>query len=380
MPTTKNRIAIVGCGYTDVTRQPTKSLTELGVEACRAAAADAGLDVTLVDGINIQLHHDDPPIAEIRAGLGLGEIRWENAGGIGVSAAVRSAQALDNELCDYVLVCKIMDTLAPIATPQIDPESGRVAGQAQFEVPYGLGYSMQRIGLVARRWMNRYGIREDQVGSLCVAQRANALLNPRAMFRSPLTLDEYLASRWICEPVRLLDCDYPVNGARAYLMTREDRARELQHRPVFLESWVERDITIYEWYLAQEDLAPSPAEWIRPLYRDAGIGPKDLDVWMLYDGFSFFALQWMEELGLVPRGEAGNYVEGGQRIRYDGEHPLNPHGGQLSEGRLHGSGHILEAVQQLRGAAGARQGHEVDRAVVTTAITFGGAAAIFGID
>jgi acetyl-CoA acetyltransferase len=85
-------------------------------------------------------------------------------------------------------------------------------------------------------------------------------------------------------------------------------------------------------------------------------------------------------LGLVPRGEAGNYVEGGQRIRYDGEHPLNPHGGQLSEGRLHGSGHILEAVQQLRGAAGARQGHEVDRAVVTTAITFGGAAAIFGID
>jgi acetyl-CoA acetyltransferase len=202
------------------------------------------------------------------------------------------------------------------------------------------------------------------------------MLNPNAFFKEPLTMDDYLSSRWIADPVRLLDCDRPVNGAWAYVITSEDIAKTTTHDPVFVLSWVDSPIEMLEFYLLEEDLGPAPSPWLRPLYAESGLTPDDLDVWMLYDGFSFFPLQWMEALNLVPRGGSGPYVEGGTRIRFDGEHPTNTHGGQLSEGRLHGAGHILEAVQQLRGTAGLRQRDGAQNAVVTTAFSTTGAAAI----
>jgi acetyl-CoA acetyltransferase len=377
MTRTAKPTAFVGCGYTDVTRHPGKSEVELGVEACARAAEDAGLDPADLDGINIQVHHYPPPdTGEIVAGLGMHEVRWAEDGGIGVTAIARAADAVAGGTCDRVVVCKIMNTVAPVLTPLIDPDTGRVGGRAQFDVPYGLGYTMQGIGLTTRRWMHRYKITSEQVGWLCTTQREHARLNPHAVLHDPLTLDEYLASRWIADPVRLLDCDYPVNGAYAYVMTRVDAARDLRHPPVLFLSWAESPHDQMEYNNLPEELGDGPTGWLSEIYRDAGIGPDELDVWMLYDGFSFFAMQWMESLGLVPRGESGSYVEGGRRIGIDGEHPVNTHGGQLSEGRLHGAGHILEAVQQLRGNAGARQAGKADHAVVTTSFPNTGAAAI----
>jgi acetyl-CoA acetyltransferase len=374
-----NPIAFVGCGYTELTRKPTVGESELAVSACRQAANDAGLDPSEIDGINVQVHHYPPPdSAGIARGLGMKEIRWQEDGGLGVPSAARAAQALDARLCDAIVVCKIMNTIAPVSTPAISAESGGVAGPAQFEVPFGLGYTMQRTGLASRRWMNRYGITAEQIGWLCVTQREHAMLNPRAYFQTPLTIDDYLSSRWIADPVHLLDCDFPVNGAYAYVMTRGDQARCLAQPPVYLLSWAESLEPHRTAHLLPEELDEGPSQYLRPMYSDAKVGPDDLDVWMLYDGFSFFALQWMESLGLVPRGEAGHYVEGGKRIRFDGEHPVNTHGGQLSEGRLHAAGHILEAIQQLRGAAGPRQATKADHAVVTTASANTGAAAILG--
>lgn len=375
MTATATGVAIVGCGYTELTRTPRATIAELAVEACRDAAQDAGLSTTSLDGINIQMHHGTPPTSEVAAGLGM-TIRWSADGGLGVAALARAALALDAGVCDYIAVCKVMSSENPVNTPLIDPETGRVGGLNQFDVPYGLGYTMQRIGLTSRRWMNRYGITAEQLGWLCITEREHAMMNPHAFFRTPLTMDEYLGSRWIADPVRLLDCDRPVNGAWAYVITRVDRANALRHRPVEVASWVDSPIEMLDFYLLEEDLGPAPSTWLRPLYADAGVGPAELDVWMLYDGFSFFPLQWMEALNLVPRGESGPYVEGGTRIHHDGEHPLNTHGGQLSEGRLHGAGHILEAVQQLRGTAGERQRPDARHAVVTTAFSNTGAAAI----
>jgi acetyl-CoA acetyltransferase len=372
-------VAFVGLGYTDVTREAVKSEVELGVEACTDAARDAGLDTADLDGINIQVHHYPPPdTQEIASRLGMRDIAWSQDGGIGVGAIAEAAQAVATRACERVVVCKIMNTVAPVLTPLIDPETGLVGGPAQFEVPYGLGYTMQGIGLTTRRWMDRYQITEEQVGWLCVTQREHARLNPHAVMQKPLTVDEYLASRWIADPVRLLDCDYPVNGAYAYVMTTVEEARDLQHAPVELLSWAESPYDVLEYNHLPEELGEGPTDWLWELYRDAGIGPEELDVWMLYDGFSFFAMQWMESLGLVARGESGNYVEGGRRIGIDGEHPVNTHGGQLSEGRMHGAGHVLEAVQQLRGNAGERQAAKAERAVVTTAFPNTGAAAILG--
>ena len=172
MATTENPVAIIGVGYTELSRVPEKPETDLAVAACRAAAEDAGIGFDAVSGINIQVHHYPPPdTGAIVRELGITDVRWSVEGGLGVGALARAAQIVDAGICDAVVVCKIMNTIAPVNVPDIDPETGGVGGTAQFEVPYGLGYTMQRVGFLKRRWMHRYGITDDQVGWLCVTQR-----------------------------------------------------------------------------------------------------------------------------------------------------------------------------------------------------------------
>lgn len=375
---TDRPVAIAGAGYTTLTRRPQHRPVDLAVEACLQATADAGIDPAFVDGLFLQTHHGDAPdTAAVARRIGINDVNWSCDGGFGVGALARAAQAIDAGECSSVLVCKIMDTVAPVNTPQIDSLTGDVGGDDQFEVPYGLGYTMQRVGFLMRRWMVRYKIRQDQIGWLAVAERRNALLNPRAVFSTPLSVDDYLGSRWIAEPVRLLDCDYPVNGAFAYLLARGDLARSLDPDPVWLLGWAGPAVGDVAPHLRPEE-PPESNRIARELYRDTGLSPAHLDVWMLYDGFSFLAMQWMEALGVVEPGGSGEYVEGAERIVHTGEHPLNTHGGQLSEGRLHGAGHILEAFQQVRGTAGARQAARADIAVITSAFPYNGGAAVVG--
>jgi acetyl-CoA acetyltransferase len=379
MARTQRPVALVGVGYTALSRRPDRDEIGLVLEACRGAALDAGLEPEDLDGINLQVHHEPPPATEaVIAGLAMREVAWCEEGGIGAASLAKAALAVDAGLASSIVVCKIMNTTAPIGTPQIEASTGGVEGPGQFEVPYGLGYTMQRVGLTTRRWMHRYGITAEQVGWLCVVQREHALLNPYAIFKEPLTLDDYLSSRWIAEPLRLFDCDYPVNGAFAYVVTTLERARDLRHPPVVLSAWGEAGVELLAHHRLPEELGGMPP-WVEELYRDAGCGPGDMDLWMLYDGYSYFAMQWMETLGLVGRGESGSYVEGGARIRFDGEHPVNTHGGQLSEGRLHGAGHVLEAVQQLRGTAGARQVDGAAHAIISSTFPNTGAAAVLSL-
>lgn len=377
--TTKVKIAFVGCGYTKATRKLERPETELAIEACVAACEDAGMDPAIVDGINPQVHHYPPPDTEIIIkGIGMKEARWKREGGLGILPAGIAAQAIEAGECDSVLIVKIMNTSAPVATPQIDPDSGGVAGPTQFEVPYGLGYSMQRVGMNARRYLHRYNYKEEDLGWLPVVERENALLNPWAVMDTPMTIDDYMASRYIAEPIKLFDCDMPVNGAFAILMTREEIAKDLKHKPVFLKSWAGSDVTIQDHLLGEqlEGITPLAEE----IYRDAGLGPADMDVWFPYDGFSFFGPQWFENLGLVGRGEAGDYMKGGDNMRIGADHPVNTHGGQLSEGRLHGMGHLLEATQQLRGTAGPRQAKKADTAIMSSVFPFTGAAGILSVE
>tara|TARA_B100000700_G_C15038032_1_gene853775 strand:- start:1724 stop:2863 length:1140 start_codon:yes stop_codon:yes gene_type:complete len=379
MKTEHIKVAIVGCGYTKATRKLEKPETEIAIEACLMAAKDAGMDPSEIDGINVQVHHYPPPETQtIAQGIGITNLRWNQDGGLGILPAGVAAQAIDAGECNSVLVVKIMNTIAPISTPQIDPSTGRVGNWQQFEVPYGLGFSMQRVGLMARKYMHRYNIKQEQLAWIPIVQREHALMNPWAVMDSPMTLDDYMNSRIISEPVRLFDCDMPVNGAFAFLMTREDRAKELNHKPVYLKSWAGSEVTKRDQLNAEYLEGPTPLAL--EIYKDAQLGPKDMDLWYMYDGFSYFVPMWMENLGLIPRGEAGNYVEGGDNIRSGGEHPLNTHGGQLSEGRLHGHGHVLEAVQQLRGNAGIRQANTANTAIISSVFPWTGAAGILSVE
>lgn len=382
MPTTQKRIAIVGCGYTKATRRLEKDETDLARDACVMAAEDAGMDPADIDGINVQVHHYPPPdTGTIVKKIGMREVNWSREGGLGIGPAGIAAQAIDSGECKAVLITKIMNTVAPVSTPQIDPESGGVGGAPQFEVPFGLGYSMQRIGLTARRYMNRYGITEQQLAQVAIVQREHAQKNPWAFMQADMSMEDYLNARFISEPIRLFDCDIPVNGAFAFLMTTEEIAKTLKHAPVYLRGWSQSKITgVQDHMLEEQTSGLHPLAEV--LYKDTGLSPEQMDLWFLYDGFLHFVPMWMENLGLVPRGEAGNYLEGGDNIRLStGEHPLNTHGGQLSEGRLHGQGHVLEAVQQLRGTAGPRQTKtKASYAIISSVFPATGAAGILSLE
>lgn len=376
MPITKNRVAIVGVGATTLSRTPDRSHQEMAIEAARKAADDAGLNPADIDAINIQTHGWPPPDWDaIIAGIGMRDVhyRYDGIGRMGVGTVRPSAEALDRGDCHAIVVIKALTTLAPILTPDIDPETGRVAGPNQFEVPYGLGYTMQRIGFRVRRWLERYAVTEEQIGWVALTEREHAIQHPNGFQKRPLTMDDYLNARMIAEPTRLLDCDIPVNGSVAYIMTGEHLARSLRHAPVYVMGFA--DSKPAEPLEFTEGLAPVAEE----VYRDTGLGPGDMDAAYVYDGFSFWVPMWLEELGLAKRGEGAAFVEGGDRWRIDGEFPVNTHGGNLSYGRMHGQAHIIEAVEQIRGTTGTRRPkREVNYAVASTMGPGEGYVAILG--
>lgn len=382
MPTTKGKYCFVGVGATHPTRRMDKTEVELAIEACRTAAEDAGIDPADIDGINIQVHHYPPPdTAAIAAGLGMREVKWSrDGGGLGIVPAGEAAKALDEGKATITVVCKIMNTIAPSATPRINPSDGGVAGPPQFMTPYGVGYTRQTIGLFGRRYMYERGYNERQLAWIPMVEREHAMMNSGAYMQTPMTMDDYLNSRFIAEPVRLFDCDIPVNRAVAYIITSEERAKGMKHPPVYLMGWAGAEgegagagVPVYEPW---DGVAPTATT----LYKDTGIDPKEIDLWFVYDGYSFLAFMWLEALGLVGPGEAGPYIEGGERIRYNGEHPMNTHGGNLSEGRAHGAGQIVEAVRQIRGEAGERQTKDPNYVILSSAFPYpsGGGCGIIG--
>jgi len=376
MPTTRGNYSFVGVAATEPTRRLDRDEVDLAIEACRAAAEDAGIDPAEIDGINIQVHHYPPPDVEaIAKGLGMKDIRWSRGGGgLGIAPAGIVAQALEAGEAKIIVVCKIMNTIAPSMTPKINPADGGVEGPQQFTTPYGVGYTRQTIGLYARRYMHERGYTERQLAWIPLVMREHALMNPGAYMQNPMTMDDYLNSRWIAEPVRLFDCDIPVNRAVAYIMTSEERAQDTRQPGISLIGWADGDGTgsFDPWH----GISPTAKQ----LYAETGLGPEDMDLWFLYDGYSLLTLMWLENLGLVGPGEAGPYIEGGDRIRYNGEHPMNTHGGNLSEGRSHGAGHIVEIVRQMRGEAGARQVNKANYAILSSAFPYpsGGGCGIMG--
>jgi acetyl-CoA acetyltransferase len=188
--------------------------------------------------------------------------------------------------------------------------------------------------------------------------------NPAAVFRKPLTIEDYLASRVISSPLRLFDCDSHIDGATAIVLSHRDAARDLRNPPLHIES-IGMALGGLGAGVFQGDFTRWAADRAGDvLWSRTDLKPKDVDCAQLYDGFSIHTLLWLESLGLVGKGEAAAFVEGGRRIDLDGELPLNTGGGQLSAGRFHGYGHIHEACVQLWGRGGDRQVRDARTALV----------------
>ena len=342
----RNRTAIVGVGYTPMVRKSEQSLAAVAVEAAVNAIADAGLTPQDIDGYagtpkapNASALHWDgvDEISEryMASALGLTNIRWASDANRGVVAdgIVAGIQALVTGTASYVLCLRAMYDRPGVRYASSDREAA--GGPEQFSAPYGVGIG--GISLWLQRYMYDYGATREELFDVVGALREHAQLNPHAYWRGrPLTLAEYLESRWIYEPMCLYDYDIPVTGAGAVVLTTADRAAALPHKPAYVAGFAntrDRGDAIFE---------------------ESGVEREAVQAAQLYDGFSPVVWIWLEKLGFCGRGEAHEFTRGG-RIKLGGELPVTTFGGSQGEGRLHGMGHVREGAMQVMGRAGGRQ-------------------------
>ncbi|WP_433326458.1 thiolase C-terminal domain-containing protein [Spirillospora sp. CA-294931] len=350
----RDRTAIAGVGYTPFSRDSGVSTLTLAARAIRAALDDAGLTVADVDALATHRVGDSVPPWVVAPALGVPAVTWylDQFGGGSVSHSVvaQAAMAVAAGVARTVVCYRAVNARS-------ETRMGRAQGAAfdvQYQAPYGYFAPPQQFAMAARAHMNAYGTTHEQLGRIAVRQRAHAAKNERALKREPITLDEYLASRWIAEPLRLLDCCLETDGACAVVVTSRERARDLRRPPVLISgaAWGGGDSLFSGAGSAPgraTDLTVTEAARLAPrLYAMAGAGPEDIDVAELYDCFTYSVLVQLEDYGFCVKGEGGAYVESGGL-------PVNTHGGFLSEGYVHGINHIAEAVAQLRGTAGDRQ-------------------------
>jgi acetyl-CoA acetyltransferase len=362
----ENRVRITGIGLSQVGRRLMRDPVGLAIEACVAALADAGLDRKQIDGLS---SHPGPRTSNGYSGAGIRDVeevlrvnpKWFNSGHefAGHAGAVQmAALALAGGLCRHVLCFRSTweSTAAAIARTPAGGGETTIEGDNQWRLPFGAYSAGNWIGMLATRHFRDYGTTREQLGAIALNARRNAELNPNAVYRDPLTMDDYLGARMITTPFGLYDCDVPCDGAVAVVLSRVDTAADTRRKdPIRLEAYGGQTTERWSWdqgTLHHEPMLKGAAD---EMWSRTDLKPADVDVAELYDGFTFNCLSWIEMLGFCKVGEGGAFVEGGQRIARDGELPLNTHGGQLSGGRLQGFSFLHEACVQLWGEGGARQ-------------------------
>ena len=325
--------------------------------AVLAALEDAGLTPAALDGVATFRVGDSVTPTILAQALGMQDLHWylDQFGGgscshsvVGQAALAIHAGVADTVVCYRALNARSEFRMGGTGRPPVD------AVETQYQAPYGFFTPPQQFAMAARVHMERFGTTHEQLGEVAVRQRGFAVDNERARLRDPITLDDYLASRWVVEPFRLFDCCLETDGAVALVLTSTERARDLRQPPVLLRgaAWGSGS-TLYS--NQQPDPTRSAAADLAPrLYAQAGVGPEDIDLAELYDCFTYSVLVQLEDYGFCAKGEAGDFVQSGATAR-GGALPVNTHGGFLCEGYVHGLNHVTEAVAQLRGQAGARQ-------------------------
>ena len=373
----RDKTAIVGVAHSPCSKDlgvPPQVFTR---DTCLQAIADAGLEPSDVDGICAMGGAPEPSPLETMQMLGLDGVQYYGGalgGGVGPSVVAQAAMAVAAGVCDVALAYRTMT--APRAGDGTYNYMGAMAGASgtsAFTLPYGLGVFMQYFAPWYQRRRLVDGVTDEQMGAYVVAMRDNASRNPHAALGVPITIEDYLASRYVCEPLRLFDSDLPVDVCGAVVVTSAERARDLKQPPVYV-SGISTGTGPKPDMIFWHDYDESAYAWAgRRIWKNAGMGPDDMDFAMLYDGFAPLVLYGLSELGFCERGETGAFLGDGEHLA-GGRLPLNPHGGNNSEGRSHAIGHVVEAALQLRGQAGERQLPDVHATVVNGgAITLSGA-------
>ncbi len=366
-------VAIAGVGYSELSRNGEPSPNSLAITAAKAGLSDAGLSAADVDGIFEYKFGPESPGAQDMARLlgvpdlaAFADIMASNPSGL--AGALAGVMAVASGACETVLVFRCL-TRSAGHTGGLASGPETVSGRDQFLTPYGyLGGILVNLALKKRRWMDEYGRPEDDFGRIALNARRWSALNPRAVLRDEVTMDDYLSSRMVVDPLRVLDCDYPVNGAVATVITTAERAADLRQPAVFVDAMTYATGRGADWVFDVDFLYGGAFDCANRLWQRSSVTMADVDVAQLYDGFTPVTVAWIEALGACGRGEFGDWVGDGSRLGPGGDFPLNTAGGQLAEGRLHGIGFLNEAVLQLRGQCDDRQVPGAQVAVVASGV------------
>ncbi len=374
----EHRAVLSGVGRSRMGRRLMVDPMELAVDACLAAVADAGLTLDDIDGLSTYpglgaggMSEGGP--SEIEEALRI-HPTWHNGGldlpGPGGSV-IAAAMAVAAGLCRHVLCFRTVwasTHAALMASGRIAPPRGaRVSGSMmEWRAPFGAMSASQWIGMHANQYMHRYGAPREMLGHIAINARTNAGRNPVAIYRDPMTMDDYMGARPITSPFGLYDCDVPCDASIAVIVSDAAVADDLPHPAVRIEAVGTQILERVSWDQDTVTHEPQVLGQSAHLWTRTGVRHDEVDLALVYDGFTFNAISWLEGLGFCGFGEANDWLDGGRRIALDGDLPVNPHGGQLSEGRTHGFGFIYEAVQQLRHEADERQVRDAKTAIVTS--------------
>jgi acetyl-CoA acetyltransferase len=365
----ERRAIISGIGISRIGRRTGFPHLDLTVESSQAAIADAGLTPADIDGM---ASLGDTPLGQASRALGI-EPKYRGGGfdtGGLLSPVMSAILAVADGRARHVLVYRTVQMMGGEYIPGSDEEGpvdgeeeeagedisamAKVMGDMEPLLAAHAFSAVNWLGMHCHRHMHLYGTTKEQLGWLAVNSRRNAAFNPLATYRDPLTMEQYLGGRIISSPLGLYDCDVPVDGSIAVVVSPAEYASDSPSLPIRVNAiggsegaggWVHRpDFP----KMASVDAAAE-------MWNRTDLRPADLDIAELYDGFTYLTFAWLEALGICGDGESGPFVEGGTRIALDGQLPLNTYGGQLSAGRMHGYWVLHEACLQLRGAAGDRQ-------------------------
>ena len=362
---------ISGVGQSQVGRRIYRDPLDLTIEATFDALDDAGLTVKDIDGISTYPGNMGVPpgfsgvgVTELQEALHL-ELEWfaggvESPGQFG--SIINAIAAVSIGFCRHVVCFRtVWEASAQGDQGRASVTAGgggggyRADGFMQWTLPFGAASAANWIGMMAQRHFHEFGTTREQLAQIALNARKNAALNPKAIYRDPMTMDDYLNVRMVSEPLCLYDCDVPADGSTAVIVSAAETAGDLRRPPVRIEAVGSALRGRNSWDQFDDLTTMAARDAGKMMWERSDLTPADVDLVEAYDGFSFITLCWLEALGFCGHGEGGPFIEGGHRIARDGELPLNTHGGQLSSGRLHGYGFLHEACTQLWGQAGARQ-------------------------
>jgi len=356
--TIRNKAAIAGIGQTAFSRDSRRSTLHMALEAILAALDDAGLRPEDVDAIVKMSANNDIAEIDLLRSLNLPNLRFfceiPHGGGAACGTIAGAVAAVVSGMADVVVTFRSLNERSERRFGQ-SSAGGGIGGSQAYKIPHGLVTPAQWVAIFGQRYLYEYGHTTEAFGLVSVLCRKHAATNPHAMmYERPVTMEDHQASRWITEPLRLLDCCLDTDGACAAIVVSAEKAKTLRGTPAYIAaaaqgtgSRTEMMTSYQRANIARLEEAESTG---RELYRTAELAPKDIDIAEIYDHFTPMVLMALEAYGFAAPGKAPDLFREG-RVELDGDLPLNTHGGHLGEGYLHGFGHIVEGVRQIRGTA-----------------------------